>query len=75
MGFSRQEYWSGVLVLLQGIFPTQGLNSHLLRLLHCRWILNPLNHLGSPITMYGTTQGMKPIFFHNCIWKVAFIMI
>ena len=25
--------------LLQGIFPTQGLNPHLLRLLHCRWIL------------------------------------
>ena len=30
---------------LQGIFPTQGLNLHLL---HCRWILYPLNHLGSP---------------------------
>ena len=28
-GFSRQEYWSG-LPLLQGIFPTQGLNPHLL---------------------------------------------
>ena len=25
--------------LLQGIFPTQGLNSHLFCLLHCRWIL------------------------------------
>ena len=23
----------------QGIFPTQGLNPHLLRLLHCGWIL------------------------------------
>ena len=33
MGFSRQEYWSGLLlqgILLQGIFPTQGLNPHLL---------------------------------------------
>ena len=28
MGFSRQEYWSGLLCLLQGIFPTQGLNPH-----------------------------------------------
>ena len=26
MEFSRQEYWSGFLFLLQGIFPTQGLN-------------------------------------------------
>ena len=34
MGFSRQEYWSGMPALLQGIFPTQGLNLHLLRLLH-----------------------------------------
>ena len=26
MGFSRQEYWSGLHALLQGIFLTQGLN-------------------------------------------------
>ena len=30
MGFSRQENWSGLPFLLQGIFPTQGLNLHLL---------------------------------------------
>ena len=36
MGFSRQEYHSGCHFLLQGIFPTQGLN---LCLLYCRWIL------------------------------------
>ena len=36
MGFSSQEYWSGCRDLLQGIFPTQGLNPHLL---HCRQIL------------------------------------
>ena len=36
MGFSRQEYWSGISFnwhchfLLQGIFPTQGSNTHLL---------------------------------------------
>ena len=29
----------GCHVLLQGIFMTQGSNPHLLRLLHCRWIL------------------------------------
>ena len=44
MGFSSQEYWSGLHALLQGIFPTQGLN---LCLLHCRRFL-PLSHLGSP---------------------------
>ena len=33
--------------LLHVIFPTQGLN---LGLLHCRWILYPLSHLGSPIS-------------------------
>ena len=44
MGFSRQEYWSGLHALLQGIFPTQGSN---LCFLHCRRLL-PLSHLGSP---------------------------
>ena len=34
MEFSRQEYWSVCHFLLQGIFPTQGLNPHLLCLLH-----------------------------------------
>ena len=44
MGFSRQEYWSGLHALLQGIFPTQGLNPGLP---HCRWILYRLSHQGS----------------------------
>ena len=34
MGFSRQNIRVGCLALLQGIFLTQGLNSHLLSLLH-----------------------------------------
>ena len=29
-GISRQEYWSGLSFLLEGTFPTQGLNLHLL---------------------------------------------
>ena len=45
LGFSRQEYWSGLPCLLQGIFPTQGLN---LNLLHCRCFLYCLSHQGSP---------------------------
>ena len=38
----------GCCALLQGIFLTQGLNPHLLHLLHRRWILYPLSHLESP---------------------------
>ena len=45
MGLSRQEYWSGLPPLLQGIFPTQGLNPGFL---HCRQILYHLSHLESP---------------------------
>ena len=37
----------GCHALLQGIFPTQGLN---LGLLHWRWILYSLSHQGSPIS-------------------------
>ena len=43
MGFSRQEYQSGFHFLLQGIFPTQGLN---LGLPHCGQTLYPLSHQG-----------------------------
>ena len=38
----------GCHALLQGTFPTQGLNPCLLHLPHCRWILYCLSHQGSP---------------------------
>jgi len=41
MGFSRPEYWSGSLSLLQGIFPTQGSNPGLP---HGKQILYQLSH-------------------------------
>ena len=44
MGFSRQEYWSGLLqgiFLFQGIFPTQESNPNLLLLLH--WQVDSLS--------------------------------
>ena len=44
-GFSRQEYWSGLPCLLQGIFPIQGSNPGLP---HCGQILYWLSHQGSP---------------------------
>ena len=39
VGFSRQEYWSGLPCPPPEDFPTQGLNLHLLCLMHCRWNL------------------------------------
>ena len=47
MQFYRQEYWSGLSFLLQGIFPTQVSNPCLLRLLHWQAYSLPLSHLGS----------------------------
>ena len=37
-------------LLLQGMFLTQGSNTHLQCFLHCRWILYLLSHWGSPTT-------------------------
>ena len=45
MGFSRQEYWSGLPHPPRGIFPTQESN---LSLLHQQVDSLPLSHLGSP---------------------------
>ena len=44
MGFSMQEYWSGLSVQLQ-IFPTQGLDLRLLYLLHWKMDSLPLHPL------------------------------
>ena len=71
MGFSRQEYWNGLQFppwdspgkntemgcnfLLQGFFPNQGLNPHLLCLLY--WQVGPL-----PVTTSGS-----PIFPNTII--------
>ena len=52
MGFSRQEYWMGCHFLLQGIFPTQGLNPGLL---HCRQMLL----LSEP--------PVKPLIYPQCL--------
>ena len=67
MGFSRQEYWSGLSCPLQGIFLTQELNLHLQRLLHCRQILYPVSHLGNLPYKLGTSSkaSMKMLFGSN----------
>ena len=48
MGLSQQEYWSGLPLPPPGIFSFQGLNPHLLRLLHWQAGSLALSHLGSP---------------------------
>ena len=45
MGFSRQEYWGELCVLLQEIFLTQGSNPGLL---HCRQVLYHLSCKEAP---------------------------
>ena len=48
MGFSRQEYWSGLPLPPLGIFPTQGSNPCLLSLLHWQEGSSPLALPGKP---------------------------
>ena len=45
VGFSRQEYWSGLPFPSPEVFPTQGSNPGLP---HCRQTLYPLSHQGRP---------------------------
>ena len=58
MGFSRHEYRS-CHSILQGIFPTQGLNP---ALLHCRQILYHLSHQGSP-------KSQTPAALESSTWR------
>ena len=70
MGFSRQEHWSELPCPPPGIFPTQGSNSYLLHLLHCRWILYPLSHLGSPDPSSGTSNSYNQRYLHQKSKKI-----
>ena len=51
MKFSRQEHWTGVPFPLQGIFLAQGLNPHLLHLLHWQVDSLPLVPPGKPVCL------------------------
>ena len=53
MGFPRQEHWSGLSFLFQGIFLTQGSNPYLL---HWQVGSLPLGHLGSPLGNFRAYQ-------------------
>ena len=48
MGFPRQEDGVGCHFILQGIFPTQGSNPHLMLLIHWQVDSSQLSQLGSP---------------------------
>ena len=54
MGFSRQEYWSGLPCPPPGVFLTQGLNSHLVYFLHWQVGSLPLAPPGNPINFMET---------------------
>ena len=62
MGFSRQETAVGCLSLLQGIFPTQGLNPSLLQLLHWQVDSFTTEPLGLPnlLTLIIETNAASP---------------
>ena len=62
MEFSRQEYWSVLPFILQGIFPTQGLNPRLLHLLHRQVDSLPLTYLGSPFYGQPSTIAFMCLF-------------
>ena len=48
MGFSRQEYWSGLPIPSTRDLPNPGSSSHLFHLLYFQADSLPLHHLGSP---------------------------
>ena len=58
MGFPRQEYWSGLPVLLQEIFLIQGSNPRLLHLMYWQMGTLPLGPSGKPRNLLITRTGM-----------------
>ena len=68
MGFSRQEYWSGLPFPSQGIFLTQGSNPHLLCLLH--WQADSFCHLPLP----PTKKNESPALNHSSLSGKCFFL-
>ena len=73
MGFSRQEYWPGSHSLLQGIFPTQGSNPGLLRLLY--WQVGSLLLMprGKPFLLIGQIYFTLKVFL-GTLWGLISIV-
>ena len=70
LGFPRYEYWSGLHFLFQGIFPIQGLNPSLL---HCRQILCPLSHQGSPPLVLILPNTLSLLFANHLHYWLALV--
>ena len=67
MGFSRQEYCSGLPFPFSGDFPTRKLNSGVL---HCRQVLYQLSYEGSPSFNRHLSKGQD--MFQNLLDQSAF---
>ena len=67
MGFSSQEYWSGLPCLLQGIVQTQGSNPCLIHLLH--WLSGslPLASHGKPLLLLYLGKLIRKLK-HSFLW-------
>ena len=61
--FPDKNTGMGCHVLLQGIFLTQGLNPHLLNLLHCRWILYHWTFREAPLSVGSEDYWAVLVFF------------
>ena len=59
----------GSLSLLQGVFPTQGLNPGLP---HCRWVLYQLSHKGCPIQYNHSRMGYTILIFISTAIIISF---
>ena len=66
MGFSRQEYWSGLPFPSPGIFPTQGSNPGLPR---CRQTLLPSEPLGKPMNM--SLSKLRELMMNREAWHAT----
>ena len=74
VGFSRQEYWSGLHFFLQGIFLTQDANPHLLGLLHWQAGSLPLVPLGKKLLVqlaYTVKTELKTVSSLLVTWDVG----
>ena len=60
MGFSKQNTGVGCHALLQGVFPTQGLNPSMSPALQVDYL--PLNHLGSPSEQREEQRQSRPFY-------------
>ena len=71
-GLLQEEYWRGLPnPLLQGIFPTQGLNPRLLHLLHCRQILSHWATTGAQAIWKNPKLIFGDFWFCSLLWDLV----